>query len=42
MRMEAVPLKMPHPVRSAGSIYNNQRDLKSRYFETYAEAAATA
>lgn len=42
MRMEAVPLKMPHPVRSAGSIYNNQRDLKSRYFETYADETATA
>jgi len=38
IRMEAVPVKMPHPVRTAGSIYNNQRDLKNRFFETYEEA----
>jgi ectoine hydroxylase-related dioxygenase (phytanoyl-CoA dioxygenase family) len=40
MRLEAAPLKMPHPVRVAGSIYNNQSQLKSRFFETYEEAEA--
>jgi ectoine hydroxylase-related dioxygenase (phytanoyl-CoA dioxygenase family) len=39
IRLEDVPVKMPHPVRTAGSIYNNQRDLKSRFFETYQEPA---
>lgn len=42
LRMEAVPVKMPHPVRSGGSIYNNQRDLKRRFFETYSEATNPA
>jgi ectoine hydroxylase-related dioxygenase (phytanoyl-CoA dioxygenase family) len=42
LRLEAVPVKMPHPVRSGGSIYNNQRDLKRRFFETYTEATTPA
>lgn len=42
VRLEPVAVKMPHPVRTAGSIYNNQRDLKRRFFETYAEEASPA
>jgi ectoine hydroxylase-related dioxygenase (phytanoyl-CoA dioxygenase family) len=34
IRLEAVEVKMPHPVRKAGSIYNNQSALKRRFFET--------
>ena len=33
IRITATEVKMPHPVRTAGSIYNNQRDLKSRFFD---------
>jgi hypothetical protein len=34
IRLEPVEVKMPHPVRKAGSIYNNQSALKRRFFET--------
>lgn len=33
IRLTATEVKMPHPVRTSGSIYNNQRDLKSRFFD---------
>jgi phytanoyl-CoA hydroxylase len=33
IRLTATEVKMPHPVRTAGSIYNNQRDLKNRFFD---------
>ena len=33
IRLTPTEVKMPHPVRTAGSIYNNQRDLRSRYFD---------
>lgn len=33
IRLAATEVKMPHPVRTAGSIYNNQRDLKHRFFD---------
>jgi phytanoyl-CoA hydroxylase len=33
IRLTPTEVKMPHPVRHAGSIYNNQRDLKSRFFD---------
>lgn len=34
IRLTATEVKMPHPVRTSGSIYNNQRDLKNRFFDT--------
>lgn len=33
IRLTPTEVKMPHPVRHAGSIYNNQRDLESRFFD---------
>ncbi|MGB7181567.1 MAG: phytanoyl-CoA dioxygenase family protein [Burkholderiaceae bacterium] len=37
-RSEAVPIRMPlPPAQSAGSIYENQRTLKNRYFDTETE-----
>jgi phytanoyl-CoA hydroxylase len=40
-RMTAVPIRLPYPAAAAqGSIYENQRDLGSRFF--YDETAATA
>ena len=33
LRLTATEVKMPHPVRTPGSIYNNQRNLKSRFFD---------
>ena len=43
-RMENVPVRMPLPIAvHQGSIYENQRTLEKRYFETYgAEAEKTA
>lgn len=38
VRLDNTPVVMPHPVRTPGSIYRNQADLKSRYFETLTEA----
>jgi hypothetical protein len=33
-RMESLPVRLPLPEPThGGSIYENQRDLKSRYFE---------
>lgn len=33
IRMTTTEVKMPHPVRTGGSIYNNQRDLERRFFD---------
>ena len=43
-RMEAVPVRMPAPVRKAkaGWIYALQSTAKERYFGTYSETAADA
>lgn len=42
IRLTATDVKMPHPVRTAGSIYNNQRDLKTRFFDATLPDAAAA
>ncbi len=40
-RLTPVPVRMPlPPAPHAGSIYENQRGLSQRYFETYHEEAA--
>jgi ectoine hydroxylase-related dioxygenase (phytanoyl-CoA dioxygenase family) len=33
IRVVETEVKMPHPVRTQGSIYNNQRDLERRFFD---------
>jgi hypothetical protein len=33
IRVVETEVKMPHPVRTKGSIYNNQRDLERRFFD---------
>jgi hypothetical protein len=41
-RMTAVPVRLPYPAApNQGSIYENQLDLATRYFEPAAPAAAT-
>ena len=42
-RMTAVPVRLPYPAAPMqGSIYENQRDLGSRYFKDVDAAAAAA
>jgi hypothetical protein len=42
LRPNAGAVTMPLPVRDAGSIYNNQRAAKKRFFATYKEASGSA
>jgi phytanoyl-CoA hydroxylase len=40
VRFDGSFVRMPHPSRYAGSIYNNQRALESRFFKTFDDANA--
>jgi hypothetical protein len=41
-RMCAVPVRLPYPAApNQGSIYENQRDLATRFFKDAEEASAT-
>jgi len=42
VRFDGSFVRMPHPVRHTGSIYNTQRALESRYFKTFEDAGARA
>ncbi|MEJ0069284.1 MAG: phytanoyl-CoA dioxygenase family protein [Pseudomonadota bacterium] len=39
VRFDGSFVRMPHPTRFSGSIYNNQNALESRYFKTFADAS---
>jgi ectoine hydroxylase-related dioxygenase (phytanoyl-CoA dioxygenase family) len=40
VRFDGSFVRMPHPTRYGGSIYNNQRALESRFFKTFDDAKA--
>jgi ectoine hydroxylase-related dioxygenase (phytanoyl-CoA dioxygenase family) len=42
IRLESVAVTMPLPVRDAGSIYNNQRAAKKRFFATFEETSGSS
>jgi phytanoyl-CoA hydroxylase len=40
VRFDGSFVRMPQPIRFTGSIYNNQRAVEGRYFETLGDASA--